>query len=71
MSKQRYRKFTPEFKREAVRLAESAEGPMTQVARELSVRVNPIYKWRICTSYSTSSSLYLEIRCCVDRLKSQ
>jgi len=46
MSKQRYRKFTPEFKREAVRLAESAEGPMTQVARELGVRVNQIYKWR-------------------------
>ena len=46
MSKQRYRKFTPEFKREAVRLAESAEGPITQVALELGIRVNQIYKWR-------------------------
>ena len=46
MSKQRYRKFTPEFKREAVRLAESTEGPITQVARELGLRVNLIYKWR-------------------------
>ena len=43
MSNQR---FSPEIKREAVRLAESAEGPITQVALELDIRVNQIYKWR-------------------------
>ena len=46
MSKRTYRQFPPEFKREAVHLAEQTEGPITQVARELGVRVNQIYKWR-------------------------
>ncbi len=46
MSKRTYRQFPPEFKREAVRLAEQANGPITQVARELGIRVNQIYKWR-------------------------
>lgn len=46
MSKRTYRQFSPEFKREAVRLAEQADGPITQVARELGIRVNQIYKWR-------------------------
>jgi transposase-like protein len=40
MAKRRYRKFTPKFKREEVRLAEQTEGPITQVARELGIRVN-------------------------------
>lgn len=46
MNKRIYRKFSPEFKREAVRLAEQSDGPITQVARELGVRANQIYKWR-------------------------
>lgn len=46
MSKRTYRTFSPEFKREAVRLAEQSDGPVTQVARELGIRVNQIYKWR-------------------------
>ena len=33
MTKRTYRQFSPEFKREAVRLAEQADGPITQVAR--------------------------------------
>jgi transposase len=46
MKKRTYCKFSPEFKREAVRLAEQSDGPITQVARELGIRVNQIYKWR-------------------------
>lgn len=46
MSKRTYRKFSAEFKREAVRLAEQTDGAITQVARELGIRVNQIYKWR-------------------------
>ena len=46
MSKRTYRQYSSEFKREAVRLAEQADGPITQVARELGIRVNQIYKWR-------------------------
>jgi transposase-like protein len=38
MTKRTYRKFSPEFKREAVRLAEQTDGPVTQVARELGIR---------------------------------
>lgn len=46
MTKRTYRQFSPEFKREAVRLAEQADGPITQIARELGIRTNQIYKWR-------------------------
>ena len=37
MNKRTYRKFSPEFKREAVRLVEQTDGPITQVAGELDV----------------------------------
>ena len=46
MSKKPYQRFSKEFKVEAVRLAAESEQPVTQVARELGLRVNQIYKWR-------------------------
>jgi transposase len=46
MTKRAYKTYTKEFKVEAVRLAEESEQPVTQVARELGLRVNQIYKWR-------------------------
>jgi len=46
MSKRVYKKFSKEFKIEAVRLAQVSDQPVTQVARELGLRVNQIYKWR-------------------------
>ena len=46
MSKRAYKTYTKEFKVEAVRLAEKSDQPVTQVARELGLRVNQIYKWR-------------------------
>ncbi len=46
MTKRTYRKFSPEFKREVVRLAELTDGSITQVVRELGIRTNQIYKWR-------------------------
>ncbi len=45
MTKPRKR-FSPEFKREAVRLAEESNKPKTVVAQELGLRVNQIYKWK-------------------------
>ncbi len=39
------KKFTSEFKREAVRLMESSEKPSSEVARQLGVRRNQLYKW--------------------------
>ena len=38
-------KFTPEFKREAVRLLRKSGKPAAVVARELSVPRNRLYKW--------------------------
>ena len=38
--------FTKEFKLEAVRLLESGEKSGTDIARELGVRRNMLYKWQ-------------------------
>jgi transposase-like protein len=40
------KKYTSEFKREAVRLMESSEKPSSDVARQLGVRRNQLYKWK-------------------------
>ena len=37
MKRQPYRKFSKEFKIEAVRLAEESDKPVTQIARELDI----------------------------------
>jgi transposase len=44
MAKRPYPKYSKEFKVEAIRLAEESDKPVTQVARELGLRVNQIYK---------------------------
>ncbi|MFQ5545465.1 MAG: transposase, partial [Acidiferrobacterales bacterium] len=46
MPRKPYQRYTKEFKLEAVRLADESDKPMTEVARELGVRVNQIYKWK-------------------------
>jgi transposase len=38
--------FGPEFKREAVRLLDAGQKPATDLARELGVRHNQLYKWK-------------------------
>jgi transposase len=38
--------FSPEFKREAVRLLDAGEKPAADLARELGVRRNQLYKWK-------------------------
>jgi len=40
----KYRRYTKEFKLKAVRLAEEADKPTTQVTRKLGIWVNPLYK---------------------------
>ena len=37
---------TPEFKREAVRLAQTSGKPIAQVARELGISDSSIHQWR-------------------------
>jgi len=47
MSKQRtYKTFTREFKIEAVRLMERSDRPSSEIAMELGVRRNQLYKWK-------------------------
>ena len=38
--------FSTEFKREAVRLLEQSDKDTSQLARELGVRRNQLYKWK-------------------------
>lgn len=40
------RKYTKEFKIEAVRMIEENDTPVFEVARELGVHPNSLYKWR-------------------------
>jgi transposase len=42
----KYQTYSKEFKLEAIRLAENADKPITELARELGIRVNQIYKWK-------------------------
>ena len=46
MSKKTRKTFSPEFKREAVRLLEQGGKESAQLARELGVRRNQLYKWQ-------------------------
>jgi transposase len=39
-------RFSAQFKREAVRLLETSDKPITQLALELGVPRNRLYKWR-------------------------
>lgn len=38
--------FSPEFKREGVRLSEAGEKPAADLARKLGVRRNQLYRWK-------------------------
>ncbi|MCK9506779.1 MAG: transposase [Porticoccaceae bacterium] len=46
MKRAKRQTFSPEFKREAVRLLESGDKDAAQLARELGVRRNQLYKWK-------------------------
>ena len=41
-----YKQFSREFKVEAIRLADLGDKTISEVARELGIRVNQLYKWR-------------------------
>jgi transposase len=47
MERKEYKRYSREFKLEAVRLASLGEKPKTQVARDLGIRVNQLRKWRL------------------------
>ena len=45
MARKVRRKFSKEFKREAVSLLQTSEKPVSQIARELGVHVNVLRTW--------------------------
>ena len=47
MERKEYKRYSREFKLEAVRLASLGEKPKTQIARDLGIRVNQLRKWRL------------------------
>jgi transposase len=47
MNRKEYKRYSREFKLEAVRLAAQGECPKAQIARELGIRVNQLRKWRL------------------------
>ena len=57
-SKGARKQFTTEFKREAVQLLASGSRPASELARELGVRRNQLYKWqRACEARGTGAFL--------------
>lgn len=40
------RRFTPEFKRQAVQLLNAGQRPAAEIARELGIPRNRLYKWQ-------------------------
>ena len=45
MRRKPYKPYSREFKLEAIRLAEAGDKTVSQVARELGLRTNQIWKW--------------------------
>jgi transposase len=45
MEKRKRRKFTDEFKREAVRLVQQGDGNVSQVARDLDLSISALRTW--------------------------
>ncbi len=48
--------YPSEFKREAVKLAQSSDKPTSQIATELGIKVNTLYNW-ISKSMNTQKPL--------------
>ena len=46
MKRKSYKQYSREFKLEAIRLAEVGDKTASQVARELGIRVNQLWKWK-------------------------
>ena len=45
-SRKPYKTFTREFKLEALRLMEQTDKPASEIATELGIRRNQLYKWK-------------------------
>lgn len=45
MARKKQKKYTPEFKAEAIRQVELGDRPLAQVARDLGVAMQTLWKW--------------------------
>jgi transposase len=66
------RRYTEEFKREAVRLMETSGKPIAQIARDLGVKDNNLHRWRSVyggQSQSTSNGSVAEMEAELKRLR--
>ncbi|WP_430539212.1 transposase, partial [Marinicella marina] len=41
-----YKTFTKEFKLEAIRMMDESERPSSEIATQLGIRRNQLYKWK-------------------------
>ena len=46
MKRKPYETYTKEFKLEAIRLMDSSDRPATEIAMQLGIRRNQLYKWK-------------------------
>jgi len=60
MSNRKYRRYTKEFKLEAISLAENSEKSMGQIERELGITTGLLAKWRTRYQIKDGSERKLE-----------
>ena len=60
MNSRKYRKYTKEFKLEAISLAENSEKSMGQIERELGITTGLLAKWRARYQIKDGSERKLE-----------
>ena len=46
MKRKPYETYTKEFKLEAIRLMETSDRPASEIAMQLGIRRNQLYKWK-------------------------
>lgn len=69
------RKYSEEFKREAVQLMETSGKPVAEIARELGMNDNNLYRWRraygsdVSVATNSSAASMSELEAEVKRLK--
>ena len=72
MKVRKKRRYTEDFKRDAVKLVEVEGLPVAAVARDLGVNVNSLYKWvRDATPQETSGDISTDERAELLRLRKE
>ena len=69
MSKKKVKRYTEEFRRQAVSLADQPAKTAREVAESLGIHVNQIYNWR--TQFSKLSKKQFQIHEGVDYIKDE